>query len=38
MGLGRNSPEPRELEPPERGQVVAEPVVCGLHNRYRRCG
>lgn len=38
MGLGRNSPEPRAREPPERGRVVAEPVVAGLHHRYRRCG
>ncbi|HEY7155746.1 MAG TPA: integrase core domain-containing protein, partial [Gemmataceae bacterium] len=38
MGLGRNSPEPRAIEPPERGRVVAEPMVGGLHHRYRRCG
>jgi len=38
MGLGHNTPEPRAVEPPERGQVVAEPMVSGLHHRYRRCG
>jgi transposase InsO family protein len=38
MGLGRNSPEPRAMEPPERGRVIAEPMVGGLHHRYRRCG
>jgi transposase InsO family protein len=38
MGLGRNSPEPRAVEPPERGRVVAESMVGGLHHRYRRCG
>lgn len=37
MGLGHNAPEPRAIEPPEQGQVVAEPVVGGLHHRYRRC-
>jgi transposase InsO family protein len=38
MGLGHNAPEPRTVEPPERGRVVAEPMVGGLHHRYRRCG
>jgi putative transposase len=37
-GLGHNAPEPRAVEPPERGRVVAEPMVGGLHHRYRRCG
>ena len=37
MGLGHNAPEPRAVEPPERGRVVAEPIVGGLHYRYRRC-
>jgi len=37
MGLGHNAPEPRAVEPPERGRVVAEPMVGGLHHRYRRC-
>jgi putative transposase len=38
MGLGRNAPDPRAVEPPERGRVVAEPMVGGLHHRYRRYG
>ncbi len=38
MGLGHNSPEPRAVEPPEYGQVVAEPMVGGLHHLYCRCG
>jgi putative transposase len=38
MGLDHNSPEPRAVEPPERGRVVAEPMVGGLHHRYRQCG
>ena len=37
MALGHNAPEPRAMEPRERGRVVAEPMVGGLHHRYRRC-
>ena len=36
--LDQNAPEPRAVEPPERGRIVAEPMVGGLHHRYRRCG
>ena len=36
LSLGRNSPIPREVEPPERGQVVAISHVGGLHHRYTR--
>jgi len=36
MALEHNSPVPREVDPPERGRVVAEPMVGGLHHRYRR--
>jgi putative transposase len=35
--LAHNAPEPRAVEPPERGRSVAEPMVGGLHHRYRRC-
>jgi hypothetical protein len=35
MSLDQNAPEPRAVEGPERGRVVAEPMVGGLHNRYR---
>jgi putative transposase len=35
--LGQNAPVPRAVEPPERGRVVAEPMVGGLHHRYQRC-
>ncbi|MCZ2344027.1 MAG: hypothetical protein LC104_19870 [Bacteroidales bacterium] len=31
-----NSPNPREVEPPNRGEVVSVPMVGGLHHRYRR--
>ena len=34
--LEANSPIPREVDPPERGRVVAEPVLGGLHHRYFR--
>jgi putative transposase len=34
--LDQNAPEPRDIEPPERGKVWAEPYLGGLHHRYRR--
>ena len=36
LSLGRNSPNPRQVEPLEAGRVVAEPLLGGLHHRYRR--
>jgi transposase InsO family protein len=36
LSLERNAPAPREVEPPARGPVVGEPMVGGLHHRYRR--
>ena len=36
LSLDRNSPVEREVEPPERGRVIAIPQVGGLHHRYRR--
>jgi putative transposase len=36
LALGKDSPEPREVEPPEQGRVVAIPQVGGLHYRYQR--
>ncbi len=37
LGLGKDAPEPREVELPERGaKIVAVPQVGGLHNRYTR--
>ncbi len=36
LSLDRNSPAPREIEPPERGKVIAIHQVGGLHHRYRR--
>jgi hypothetical protein len=36
QSLDGNAPRPREIEPPSRGRIVAEPQVGGLHHRYRR--
>jgi transposase InsO family protein len=36
LSLGKDSPEPRPIQPPELGQVVALPQVGGLHHRYER--
>ena len=37
LSLEKDSPEPRTVQPPELGQVVAVPQVGGLHHRYERC-
>ncbi len=34
LSLGKDSPEPRAIQPPEMGSVVALPQVGGLHHRY----
>jgi len=36
MALDDNAPQPREVEPPERGRVIALPYLGGLHHRYSR--
>lgn len=36
LALGKDCPLPRPMEPPDRGAVVAFPVVGGLHHRYGR--
>ena len=36
LSLDRNAPTPREVETPERGEVVSIPIVGGLHHRYTR--
>jgi putative transposase len=36
LSLGKDSPEPRAIQPPEMGPVVALPLVGGLHHRYER--
>jgi hypothetical protein len=36
LALEKDAPEPRAVEPPEHGRVVALPLVGGLHHRYVR--
>jgi transposase InsO family protein len=36
LSLEKDSPDPRAVEPPETGPVVAIPQVGGLHHRYER--
>jgi len=36
LSLDRNSPVPREVEPPDFGDVIGVPLVGGLHHRYTR--
>jgi len=36
LGLDKDCPVHREVEPPERGKIVAIPQVGGLHHRYTR--
>ena len=36
LALEKDAPEPRAVEPPETGQIVALPQVGGLHHRYVR--
>jgi putative transposase len=36
LALGKDSPAPRAVEPPEQGRVIAIPQVGGLHHRYQR--
>jgi transposase InsO family protein len=36
LSLAKDSPEPRAIQPPEMGSIVAIPQVAGLHHRYER--
>jgi putative transposase len=36
LALGKDPPQPREVQPPEHGAVVELPEVGGLHHRYER--
>jgi transposase InsO family protein len=36
LSLAKDSPEPREVHPPELGRVISIPQVGGLHHRYER--
>ena len=36
LALDKDSPEPRPVQPPEAGRIIAIPEVGGLHHRYER--
>src|SRR5438552_8103005 len=36
LALGKDTPEPQAIQPPELGRVVEIPEVGGLHHRYER--
>ncbi|MEI7835164.1 MAG: integrase core domain-containing protein, partial [Planctomycetota bacterium] len=36
LSLQRNSPAPRTVQAPEKGKVVGEAYLGGLHHRYTR--
>jgi transposase InsO family protein len=36
LALEKDAPEPRAVEPPDLGRIVALPLVGGLHHRYIR--
>ena len=36
LALQKDSPEPRPIQPPEAGGIIAIPVLGGLHHRYER--
>src|SRR5882672_7151688 len=36
LALDKDAPEPRDVEPPDHGRIVALPLVGGLHHRYVR--
>ena len=36
LSLDKDAPEPRPIQPPSSGQIIAIPEVGGLHHRYER--
>jgi transposase InsO family protein len=36
LGLQKDSPEPRPIQPPEAGRIISIAEVGGLHHRYER--
>ena len=36
LGLEKDCPEPRDIEPPENGPVRSLAILGGLHHRYYR--
>ncbi len=37
LGLAKDAPIPRPVQPPSMGRVIEIPQVGGLHHRYERC-
>jgi putative transposase len=36
LSLNKDCPDPRRIQPPSAGKIVAFPEVGGLHHRYER--
>ena len=36
LALEKDSPEPRPIQPPASGRIIAIPLMGGLHHRYER--
>ena len=36
LALAKDSPEPRPIQSPDAGRIIAIPQVGGLHHRYQR--
>src|SRR5213594_1397507 len=36
LGLAKDTPKPRAVQPPEMGDIIELPQVGGLHHRYER--
>ena len=36
LGLQKDTPETRPVQPPEAGRIISIPEVGGLHHRYER--
>ena len=36
LGLGKDTPDGRPIQPASAGEIVASPEVGGLHHRYER--
>jgi len=37
LSLDKDCPQPRPIQPPSAGKIIAFPEVGGLHHRYERC-
>jgi putative transposase len=37
LSLEKDSPDPRPVQPPEMGEIIALPKVGGFHHRYESC-